>query len=205
MAVLPGESPVNLPSPAEIARGKRAPAPDDFFIEVRPLQRQDIPAIAETVIVSFHDTNRWWSFFWNSLLGLGVREDLHAHLQSGDRDRICLVAVARCPAARSEIVVGTVELSLRRDWLRSPSVSTYISNLAVRPHYRRRGVARRLLQASDRVARNWATGNLSLHVMEDNRAARELYKANGYHLHRVEMDWGLLWGTPRRLLLRKVL
>lgn len=196
---------MNLPSSIEIASSRRSRPTDNLVLEVRPLQRQDIPAIAETVIASFHDTNRWWSFCWNSLLSLGVREDLSAHLQSGNGDRVCLVAVAKSPTGSAEIVVGTIELSLRRDWLRSPSISTYISNLAVRPHYRRRGIARRLLQASDRVARDWATGNLSLHVMEDNRAARKLYQANGYRLQRVEMDWSVLWGMPRRLLLCKIL
>ncbi len=196
---------MDLLSSAAPARGATARPTDAYDLEVRPLRRQDIPAIAETIVTGFHDTNRWWSFFWNPLLALGVREDLQAQLKSGNCERACLVAVARFPSTRAEIVVGTIELSLRRDWLRSPSVSTYLSNLTVQPYYRRRGIARRLLRASERFARDWGTWNLSLHVMEDNQAARQLYKAHGYDLQRVEMDWSALWGTPRRLLLGKAL
>jgi len=174
-------------------------------IEVRPLQRQDIPAIADTVIACFHDNTRWWSCPWNALLKMGVREDLQAQLRSHRTDRACLVAVAKNIATGTESIAGTVEISLRRDWVRSPSISTYLSNLAVRADYRRQGVGRRLLIASERVARDWSTGCLSLHVMENNPAARKLYEANGYRMQRAEMDWSNLWGSPRRLFLSKYL
>lgn len=174
-------------------------------IEVRPLQRQDIPAIADTVITCFHDRSHWWSCLWNPLLSMGVREDLHSQLRSHRTDRTCLVAAAKNITTGSEHIAGTVEISLRRDWVRSPSISTYISNLAVRADYRRQGVGRRLLLASERVARDWATSCLSLHVMEDNPVARKLYEVHGYRLQRTEMDWSNLWGAPRRLFLSKYL
>ena len=178
---------------------------DDLCIEVRPLRRQDIPTIADTVITCFHDETHWWSCLWNPLLNLGVREDLNTQLRSHRTDRVCLVAAAKNIRTGAENIAGTVEISLRRDWVRSPSISTYISNLAVRANYRRQGVGRRLLLASERVARDWATSCLSLHVMENNPVARKLYEANGYCLQRTEMDWSNLWGAPRRLFLSKYL
>lgn len=103
-------------------------------------------------------------------------------------------------------IVGTVEIALKQTypWQIQPSDSLYISNLAVRADYRRRGVAQALLQQCEDLARTWRFQSIYLHVIETNVKARNLYRKLGYQ-HRA-VDSGLsswLLGQPERLLLRK--
>ena len=56
----------------------------------------------------------------------------------------------------------------------------HITNLAVRPEYRRRGVASALLDALDRLAAERRMAFLTLEVRSSNAAARALYAKHGY-------------------------
>jgi uncharacterized membrane protein YgcG len=56
----------------------------------------------------------------------------------------------------------------------------YISNMAVAPAARRRGVARRLLAGAVRTAGLWAEPSVWLHVGSANAGARQLYAAAGF-------------------------
>lgn len=60
----------------------------------------------------------------------------------------------------------------------------YLSNLAVWPHARGRGVASRLLQHVLVHAKRMGARVCQLHVMEGNNAARQLYAAHGFSLVR---------------------
>ena len=56
----------------------------------------------------------------------------------------------------------------------------YITNVAVRPEYRRQGVASQLLEVFARFAQGWGLAFLSLEVRASNTAARALYEKHGY-------------------------
>lgn len=56
----------------------------------------------------------------------------------------------------------------------------HITNLAVHPEYRRRGVASALLNALDQLARERRLSFLTLEVRSSNAAARALYVKHGY-------------------------
>ena len=58
----------------------------------------------------------------------------------------------------------------------------YISNVAVRPDHRRRGVADALLRALEERARALALRFLTLEVRESNSPAVALYEKHGYRL-----------------------
>lgn len=55
-----------------------------------------------------------------------------------------------------------------------------IHDLAVLPNYRRRGVARALLQAAEDHARREGCCRLTLEVLESNSGARDLYRRFGF-------------------------
>lgn len=55
-----------------------------------------------------------------------------------------------------------------------------LSGLIVQPTHRRRGVARRLVDAAEAQARAWGYTELMLYVAADNRAAVQLYDAIGF-------------------------
>ena len=58
----------------------------------------------------------------------------------------------------------------------------HITNLAVHPEYRRRGVASALLDALDRLAVERRMAFLTLEVRASNAAARALYAKHGYEV-----------------------
>ncbi len=69
-----------------------------------------------------------------------------------------------------------------------------ISNVAVLPAYRRRGIARRLMEATIRRAVDRGARRLVLEVNADNQAARQLYRSQGF----------VLYDTVHELLLPRI-
>ena len=82
---------------------------------------------------------------------------------------------------------NTVFLAFREKALLTGSVwvqvvldEGYIGNVAVRPAYRRRGIAGALLQALETLGREKALSFLTLEVRAGNAPAIALYEKNGY-------------------------
>lgn len=73
-------------------------------------------------------------------------------------------------------IVGNVTVHRQRNGKRG----WFISNLAVHPDHRRRGVARRLLLAGTESARARGARRISLEVRADNVPARRLYEELGF-------------------------
>jgi ribosomal-protein-alanine N-acetyltransferase len=63
-------------------------------------------------------------------------------------------------------------------WLLGPEI--HLLNLAVRPEYRRRGLARRLLRAMLALGRRAGVKAILLEVRSGNVAAQGLYRSSGY-------------------------
>ncbi len=83
-------------------------------------------------------------------------------------------------------IVGNLSLSLA-----NPSAGYWvISNVAVHPTYRRRGIARELLEAALELARAQGGRTVLLQVRADNEAACQLYLGYGFTCYhtRVEMQ-----------------
>ncbi len=180
-------------------------APD---IKIRTAQTQDLNQLAEILTDSFHPPTgimRWVS----PILRLGIYEDLRNRLRSSSEHYLCLVAVSQASTATNydEEIAGTVEIALRSSPSWQPQVSkyAYISNLAVSHSCRRQGVAKQLLLACDHTAKEWGFQELSLHVLENNHQARQLYLKTGYKLSQIEPSYGTskLLRRPKRLFLQK--
>lgn len=180
--------------------------------QIRAALPEDLTSLAEILADSFHSHQGilGWAY---PLLRLGIYEDLLTRLRSTLQHHICLVAVEG--AANTAIegcyhsasnIAGTVEMALRstEPFARTTGQYLYLSNLAVRPTYRRRGVANQLLLSCERVALEWGFQDLYLHVLENNHQARQLYFKLGYRLHKVDLSWTTwLLGRPRQLFLHK--
>ncbi|MGA1265067.1 MAG: GNAT family N-acetyltransferase [Prochlorothrix sp.] len=184
---------------------------------------QDLHALADLLTTCFHSqTGQPWLY---PLLRLGVCEDLRQRLKSPGPHYACWTAWEQLqqeskrwdlPRPPLSELVGTVEVDVRHpapwapggSWrssvLGQPPTYPYVSNLAVSPTARRRGIARHLLQMGEQTARHWGFSKVYLHVLEDNKQARQLYTAAGYHQVRVDNPWlGKLLGRPRQLFLEK--
>ena len=77
----------------------------------------------------------------------------------------------------------------------------YISNMAVSPLHRRRGVATALLRAGERLARAWGESEVWLHVDEVNDGGRALYESQGFDVREEDPWW--IPAAKRKLLLAK--
>ncbi len=112
------------------------------------------------------------------------------------------------PNSSSDVLVGTVELSMRSGdlWNWFTPNRPYLANLAVHRQYRRNGIAGELLIQCEAIARDWGFREIGLHVMQDNKPAYHLYRKLGYRVEAADPLWlSRLWGYPRRLFLKKVL
>lgn len=79
-------------------------------------------------------------------------------------------------------MVGFIDLDLRP---KAQEPRPYISDLAVRPDYRRRHLATRLVKACEAICRHrYETDDLFLKVETSNRIALDMYAQLGYELHR---------------------
>jgi ribosomal protein S18 acetylase RimI-like enzyme len=176
-------------------------------VAVRSAQSKDLSDLADVLTDSFHPPSgivRWVS----PLLRLGIYEDLRNRLRSTAPNYACLVAVDG-PARNIDAydyLIGTIEVTLRTThlWQSRQAQHPYLSNLAVREEFRRRGVAQQLLTSCERIVLDWGFEDIYLHVLENNHAAKRLYFKAGYRLQQTELDWSCwLLGRPRRLFLHK--
>lgn len=215
------------PSSPDLQLPETFTSDQNSHFQIRAAQTEDVSGLTEILTDSFHsqDGILGWAY---PFLKLGIYEDLRNRLRSTAPNHVCLVAVrdtppdcdgalsdrfVKCDAKASnphsmhgDHLVAIVELSprshhpLNRDRARY----LYISNLAVRDTYRRRGVAKQLLLKCERIALAWGFQDLYLHVLENNYQARQLYHKLGYQLDQVDFSWSALFlGRPRQILLHK--
>jgi ribosomal protein S18 acetylase RimI-like enzyme len=83
-------------------------------------------------------------------------------------------------------IVGNATISLvggqKRVWL--------LSNVAVHPSHRRRGIARALVELSIQMARQHGGTHLALQVERENFGARQLYEQIGFHWLEQVCEYG---------------
>ncbi|QZZ19233.1 GNAT family N-acetyltransferase [Leptothermofonsia sichuanensis E412] len=174
---------------------------------IRAAQQADLTELVDLLSTSFHSHSGMTRWFL-PILRMGMYEDLRQRLRSpASADYICLVAIA-APSTPHASIVGTVEVALRSVYpLQIRSLPyPYLSNLAVQPAYRRRGVAQKLLKACEEIVLSQGLQDLYLHVLEDNYPARQLYFKVDYGLKQSDPFWcSWLFRQPRRFLLHKQL
>ena len=168
---------------------------------VRPARLYDLGGVTEVLTHSFHPAQGLGILMY-PFLKLGIYEDIRSRMCSDRAYYTCLVATA----VSTGKVTGTVELGLNvpEGWIPKQYQSTYISNLAVSPHYRRQGIAQRLLRSCEQMTAQWGFQQIYLHVLNNNTAAQKLYTQLGYQRCRLEPSltaW--LFNQPRRVLLGK--
>jgi ribosomal protein S18 acetylase RimI-like enzyme len=146
------------------------------------------------------------------LLRYGIILDLGTRFDEKTAFYTCIVATHKTNQSQA---IASLEICMRyvptkshpEFWLvRETQQYPYIFNLAVHPQWRRRGVAKQLLIAAEKIVKQWGFSRLYMHVLEDNQPARGLYDRLGYRLHSHEgnVSYWLL-GRPRRFLLQKKL
>ncbi len=172
-------------------------------LTIRPARYEDLRELTEVLVYGFYQFPQPLSWIY-SLIKLGIYEDLKSRLLSPSPFYCCLIAVSTDSQGKKTIV-GTVEIAVRYPSVWSlDSQYTYISNLVVKPNYRRQGVGKKLLAECEQIASSWGYYTIFLHVLKSNEGAKRLYIEKGYRLDRSESSWSDLFLFPsQRLLLSK--
>ncbi|XP_034704646.1 uncharacterized protein LOC117928749 isoform X2 [Vitis riparia] len=71
----------------------------------------------------------------------------------------------------------------------------YISNVAVRETFRRKGIAKRLIVKAEAQARSWGCRAVALHCDLNNPGATKLYKGQGFKC--IKVPEGANWPQPK--------
>ncbi|KAL1189013.1 GCN5-related N-acetyltransferase 4 [Cardamine amara subsp. amara] len=71
----------------------------------------------------------------------------------------------------------------------------YISNVAVRENFRRKGIAKRLIWKAEALAKNWGCRAIGLHCDLNNLGATKLYKDQGFRC--IKIPEGATWPKPK--------
>ncbi|XP_039037312.1 uncharacterized protein LOC120174581 isoform X2 [Hibiscus syriacus] len=71
----------------------------------------------------------------------------------------------------------------------------YISNVAVRERFRRKGIAKRLIAKAEAQARSWGCRAVALHCDLNNPGAIKLYKDQGFRC--IKVPEGANWPQPK--------
>ncbi|THG05265.1 hypothetical protein TEA_023819 [Camellia sinensis var. sinensis] len=71
----------------------------------------------------------------------------------------------------------------------------FISNVAVREKFRRKGIAKRLIAKAEAQARSWGCRAIALHCELNNPGATKLYKGLGFKC--IKVPDGANWPQPR--------
>ena len=176
---------------------------------IRSAQRQDLSKIVAVLLASFYPTaqaTQW--LYW--LMRVGIQEDIKTRMKPPANQYACLVALrlATHSAQATGDIVGTAGISQRpcETWKLIPANLSYLSNLAIAPHYRRQGAASQLLQTAESIALSWGFHRTYLHVMANNAAAQALYLQAGYEPCEVSNpNLSGLGNRPQRIKLSKQL
>ncbi|KAG2729897.1 hypothetical protein I3760_01G269800 [Carya illinoinensis] len=71
----------------------------------------------------------------------------------------------------------------------------YISNVAVRERFRRKGIAKKLIAKAEAQARSWGCRAIALHCDLNNPGASMLYKGQGFRC--IKVPAGANWPQPK--------
>lgn len=77
----------------------------------------------------------------------------------------------------------------RRSWI------AYISNVAVREQFRRKGIAKKLVAKAEAQAKGWGCRAIALHCDLDNPIAKKLYESLGFKC--IKVPEGATWPQPK--------
>lgn len=132
----------------------------ELICGVRPMTGQDIGPVADLEQVSFSES---WS---ENLIRSGLDSRLDTYFVYEDHGRILGYGVLRVLADEGEI-----------------------QRIAVYPHYRRQGIARKLMDAMVAFARTRGVRAIALEVREGNLGARNLYDSYGFRQEAVRKGY----------------
>jgi ribosomal protein S18 acetylase RimI-like enzyme len=193
---------------------------DDFTVmssdglwRIRKIQRDDleeIKRIVELQAEGFHTPHPlpFIDGFLKTSFKAEVLSEMQKKIKYNPSHRfVCLIVE---PVGQSN-PVGVVEISYidEKEVLQSLEPDTqgvvYIASMTVSSAVRRQGAARALLEAAERVTKEWDEDKCVLHVYQDNTAAIDLYKKQGFETIFGDAAWLAKVAVRPRYLMKKAI
>ncbi|KAL7482477.1 hypothetical protein ACHAW6_008152 [Cyclotella cf. meneghiniana] len=166
------------------------------YYHIEQAKYSQLPQVAEIITHSFHpelDNNP----ILRPLRVLFEMDRLQSNFPYGDEDHYYFVVSCGSGTDKDEIVVGFCDLDFRSP----PTYSTYpftmfsssssnhiirqrpyLSDVAIHPEHRRRGLASSLMAEVENRARSRGVKEIYLGVAEENRGALKMYDGMGYEV-----------------------
>lgn len=170
----------------------------------------EIRKIVELQAEGFHTPNPFpfVDGFLKTSFKAEVLSEMQKKLKYNPKDKfVCLIV----EHIGEKNPVGVVEVSYidEKEVLQSLEPGTqgvvYIASMTVSSDVRRQGAAKALLEAAVEVTREWNENTCVLHVYQDNIAAIELYKKQGFGIIFADAAWLMKLAVRPRFLMRKSL
>jgi ribosomal protein S18 acetylase RimI-like enzyme len=152
---------------------------------IRDAVYSDLGQVANILIESFYNP----TIIVRQYLYLSELSRLQDNFPYSDCDHSFFVACEKRPPSTStsqkwhnqkEKVIGFVDVNQRPRKKESDAPRPYLSDLAVHPDFRRRGVAQALMQECEREVQFWGKDQLYLRVERKNEGALKMYSGLGY-------------------------
>jgi GNAT superfamily N-acetyltransferase len=159
-------------------------------IEYGPATPAELPAVVELCMQVEEQHERYWPLRWERREGLP--EGYLRWFGKRMKDPDMFIAVARdrgrVAAGGGALVAGMILASII-DEIPIYTFKQYamVQDLAVRPEYRRQGLARRLLAETAAWARRQGVNQLRLMVANQNPEARKVFEKAGFKATYQEM------------------
>lgn len=152
----------------------------EVSFRIKPCQYADLNVVSDIIMESFYDDK----VAWRRLLKLAELNRLQQNFPYVDTDlHQMFVAVLdeEKNGTRGGDVVGFVDVDARpcRPEVQLPR--PYLSDLAVKPEYRRRGIAQALIEEGEKFIRSIPRKELFIRVEESNEAAVRMYTQKLYY------------------------
>ena len=135
----------------------------------------ELSCVADILIDSFYNPSALSRHYYY----LSELSRLQGNFPYGDVEHSFFVACQK--VNQKEIIVGFVDVDARPGTKESDAPRPYLSDLAVMPGYRRKGIAQLLVSECETEAQLWGKTELHLRVERANNGALDMYeKKLGY-------------------------
>jgi ribosomal protein S18 acetylase RimI-like enzyme len=148
---------------------------------IRDSQFEDLRAVADVIISSFYENS---TSPWNQFYRMGELNRIQQSFPYADKE-LHRMLVAVSIEDKKERVVGFCDIDARtpnRQTSYTYNPRPYLSDLCICPKYRRKGIARSLIQAcEDFCVEQISREEVFIRVEKNNVAALDMYTSMGYY------------------------
>lgn len=159
---------------------------DGAELRIRPAQYADLGPVAEIILDSFYDGK----MSFRGLVKLAELNRLQQNFPYVDKELhemfVATMALEQEVDDSSSKIVGFVDVDARPCKPEIKLPRPYLSDLCVKPEFRRRGIAKSLVVKGQDFIRNIPRDRLFIRVEQDNSAAVHMYQKLGYVSQGVE-------------------